>query len=270
MASFKKITTQNVDALYERRTRVFLESAEDVGIFMYRWFSHKQDKLHFVSAEGGQSGGGGWQAVLDKVKDANSRNVKAYGIVDRDSLLAVANDLFWETDDANFHASQPFGDTIHVLRRWELENYLLQPAAFAEEVGRRGFRSAASDVTADTFLALADELIELTVLAVSKANPYKFTTSSNTDLNFDKEGAIKKLKAFGQAAKHPEEQWDKLSRILDGKKSLQRLCVSLGKSFNLKSMSPWKEMYGCLADNIASKQTIDIELVNLIDRLALS
>ena len=58
MASFKKVQVKLVDAKYEGGIKVFLESAENVRIFSDHWFSHKQDKLRFVSAEGDQSGGG--------------------------------------------------------------------------------------------------------------------------------------------------------------------------------------------------------------------
>lgn len=118
MASFKTVQTAVVDAKYEGGIKVFLESAEDVRIFSEHWFSHKQDKLRFVSAEGEQIGGGGCQVVISKVHEANSQNIQAYGIVDRDVLLSDAKlDLFWETDDAKFYAAQPYGENIHVLRR---------------------------------------------------------------------------------------------------------------------------------------------------------
>jgi len=85
---------------------VFLESAEDVRIFNDHWFSNKQDKLKFVSAEGDKSGGGGCRVVIAKVAEEASQNIKVHGIVDRDVLLSDAdasnNDLFWETDDAIF------------------------------------------------------------------------------------------------------------------------------------------------------------------------
>lgn len=290
MASFKKVETALVDAKYEGGIKVFLESAEDVRIFSEHWFSHKQDKLRFVSAEGEQSGGGGCNAVIIKVDEANKQNIQAYGIVDRDVLLAHAKfDLFWETDDDIFHTAKPYGENIHVLRRWELENYLLQPEAFAYEVSRRVSRSPAPDISAETFLTQADDIVQVTALTTySVANGQKspnpaFGTKipSGSDLSKEIEkflskqfpthpdisGDAEKIKAFDQNGATPAERWERLSRILDGKKSLVRLCQYISTSLSLNSVGHWEEMRGCLANVIASKGRIAPELVNLIDAI---
>ncbi|AEF98655.1 hypothetical protein [Methylomonas methanica] len=295
MASFKKVETTVVDAKYEGRIKVFLESAEDVRIFSGHWFSHKQDKLHFVSAEGEQSGGGGCMAVIDKVSDSNSQKIEAYGIVDRDVLLSNANlDLFWETDDTKFHDAQPYGDKIHVLRRWELENYLLQPEAFAHEVSRRISRSPAPDISAETFLADVDDIIQVTALTTySVANGQKspnpaFGTNipPGSDLSQEIDKFLKKqfpapacpdiskdaekIRSFDQSTANPAARWERLTRILDGKKSLMRLCRYISTSLNLNSIDHWEEMRGCLANIIASKGQIDKELVKLIEEISSS
>jgi len=295
MASFKKVETAVVDAKYEGGIKVFLESAEDVRIFAEHWFSHKQDKLRFVSAEGEQSGGGGCMAVINKVTEANSQNIKAYGIVDRDVLLSDAKlDLFWETDDEKFHATRPYGEKIHVLRRWELENYLLQPEAFAYEVSRRIYRSPAPDISAETFLEQANDIVLVTALttylvAHCQTSP---KTAFGTDTNSSSDLAIKindhlkkkfpppacpdicedaeKIRSFDRNNADPAERWERLSRILDGKKSLMRLCRYISTSLNLSSVDHWEEMRGCLANIIASKGKIDEELVNLIDEISSS
>jgi len=290
MASFKKAKSPLVDAKYERRTRVFLESAEDVRIFNDHWFSDKQDKLKFVSAEGNQLGGGGCRVLIAKVEEENSQNIKAYGIVDRDVLLADANDLFWEIDDAVFHAAKPYGDKIHVLRRWELENYLLQPGAFTAVVSVRTSRPPIPFVSAETFLDYAEDIVQVTALTtflVSKGkkspNPGFGIQSSGSDLtkeinnylknqfseeNHDMSNDVEKVRTFEQSDSNPEERWKSLSRMLDGKKSLMRLCRYLSESLQIESIRPWEEMRGCLADVIASKQKIDTELLELIDKIA--
>lgn len=292
MASFKKVETALVDAKYEGGVKVFLESAEDVRIFSEHWFSHKQDKLRFVSAEGEQSGGGGGgcNAVIIKVGEANKQNIQAYGIVDRDVLLADAKfDLFWETDDDIFHTAKPYGENIHVLRRWELENYLLQPEAFAYEVSRRISRSPVPDISAEIFLTQAYEIVQVTALTTylvahcqkspktafgtdvnssaelsMKINDHlkkKFPPPASPDISDD----IEKIKAFDQNDATPVERWERLSRILDGKKSLMRLCRYISISLSLNSVDHWEEMRGCLAIVIASKGRIAPELVSLID-----
>jgi len=290
MASFKKVETALVDAKYEGGIKVFLESAEDVRIFSEHWFSHKQDKLRFISAEGEQSGGGGCNAVITKVGEASSQNIRAYGIVDRDVLLADAKfDLFWETDDVKFHAEQPYGENIHVLGRWELENYLLQPEAFAYEVSRRISRSPVPDISAAIFLEQADDIVQVTALttylvANSQTSPntgFGTDTASSSDLarkindhlkkkfpppaSPDISQDIEKIKAFDQSGATPAERWERLSRILDGKKSLMRLCRYISTSLSLSSVGHWEEMRGCLANVIASKESIAPELISLID-----
>jgi hypothetical protein len=290
MASFKKVETSVVDAKYEGGIKVYLESAEDVRIFSEHWFSDKQDKLRFVSAEGEQSGGGGCKVVITKVEEANNQNIKAYGIVDRDVLLADAKfDLFWETDDVKFHAERPYGENIHVLGRWELENYLLQPEAFAYEVSRRISRSPAPGISAETFLEQANDIVQVTALTTylvahcqtSPKTAFGTDSNSSSDLSIKINDHLKKkfpppacpdisedaekIRSFDQSNANPAERWERLSRILDGKKSLMRLCRYISTSLNLSSVDHWEEMRGCLANIIASKDRIDHELISLID-----
>lgn len=291
MASFKKVQTEFVDAKYEGGIKVVLESAEDVRIFSEHWFSHKQDKLRFVSAEGDKSGGGGCQVVISKVTEANSQNIKSYGIVDRDILLSDAKlDLFWETDDTKFHAAKPYGEKIHVLRRWELENYLLQPEAFADEISKRISRSPAPVVSAENFLQHAEDIVQLTALTTfsvangkNSPNPGFGIQFSDSDLarEIDKflkgqftehvcpdiSSDVQKISEFDQVVADSEVRRERLSRILDGKKSIMRLCRYFSNSLGLSSINHWEEMRGCLANVIASRKSIDSELVNLIENL---
>lgn len=293
MASFKKVETSVVDAKYEGGIKVYLESAEDVRIFSEHWFSDKQDKLRFVSAEGEQTGGGGCIAVINKVTEANNQNIRAHGIIDRDVLLSDAKfELFWEIDDTTFHAAQPYGEKIYVLRRWELENYLLQPEAFVYEVARRISRSPTHTISAETFLEQVDDIINVTALTTysvangqKSPNPAfgtnippgsdlsqeihkflskKFPAPAHPDISKDAE----KIKAFDHSNASPAERWERLSRILDGKKSLMRLCRYISTSLSLSSVDHWEEMRGCLANIIASKGCIDDELVSLIDDIS--
>jgi len=294
MASFKQeVQVSLIDNRYEGRRKVFLESEEDVRIFSDRWFGDQLDKLKFVSAEGGNFGGGGCQVVINKVNEANDQDVNAFGIVDRDTLLSDKKfDLFWEIDDKKFHDAKPYGENIHVLRCWELENYLLQPHAFAGEVARRVNRSPVPTVSAESFMVLAEDIIQVTALTacfVSKdkgsPNPafgtnipsgsslaneikkyFKKQFPEETDFNITNE--INKIKAFEHSTRNSEKRWSSLARILDGKKSLARLCYYLSESCGIKSFHPWEEIRGCLADSIASNKTVDKELVELIDRIA--
>lgn len=291
MTNFKEVQTEFVDAKYEGGIKVFLESAEDVRIFSDHWFSHKQDNLRFVSAEGDQSGGGGCQVVISKVNEANNNKIKAYGIVDRDVLLSDKNlELFWETDDVIFHAAEPYGNKIYVLRRWELENYLLQPEAFSEEISKRAHCSPKPIISAETFLGQSDDIINVTALttvsvAKGKASPNPGFGSQSSGSNLIKEikkylerqfpngdcpeinDDADKIRLFDRTNGDPEERWNRISRILDGKKSLMRLCQCLAEDFQIHSIRPWEEMRGCLADVIASKKLIDAELIDYVDNI---
>ncbi len=290
MASFKTAQASLVEAKYEGGIKVFLESAEDVRIFADHWFSHTLDRLQFVSAEGEQSGGGGCQVVIAKVKGFNDKGMTAYGIVDRDVLLGDKKpDLFWEADDEKFHAASPYGDNIHVLRCWELENYLLKPEAFCEEISRRASRTPAPVVTAETFLEYAEDIVQLTALIAFLVSAGKSSPSTGFGLNssnlandinqyltglFPGEASVNaeeetsKVRAFQQDTDSPKEQWGTLVRMLDGKRTLMRLCHHLSSSLGLHSIRPWEEMRGCLANIIASKGLVDSELTELIDDIS--
>lgn len=294
MASFKQEDqTSLIENRYEGRKKVFLESEEDVRIFSDHWFSHKLDQLSFVSAEAGMTGGGGCQVVISKVNESNAQAVDAHGIVDRDTLLSdKKTDLFWEVDNDIFHNAQPYGDKIHVLRRWELENYLLQPDAFSAEVSRRVARAPVSTVSSESFLQQAEDIIQVTALTaylVSNDNgspkpAFGTNIPSSSDLaneinkylknkfpekeSLDIDDEVNKIKAFELSTEDSIEKWSSLSRILDGKKCLARLCYYLAESYAIKSFQPWEEIRGCLANSIASNKTIDKELVDLIDEIA--
>lgn len=110
---------------------VYVESNEDRDV-LEKWFADKLGDLVFLSADDGGGGGGGCSAVCDKVERSRQADIQAIGIVDRDALFNDKRwDLLWETDDAQFRAAQPYGPHVHVLLRWEMENYLLEPEALA-------------------------------------------------------------------------------------------------------------------------------------------
>jgi hypothetical protein len=296
MSSFKRIAPDFIGSKYEGGIKVFLESTEDVRIFSDHWFSHYQDKIRFESAEDdGNKGGGGCNAVLRKVKEAENQQLIAYGIVDRDKLLGDADNqaIFWETDDDKFHGASPYGHKIHVLRRWEMENYLLKPEAFKAELQCRVFKRSASapEITARTLLKHEDDLIKLTALSTVLGNkgipdnkdigrahsdeklhieinnyllPHKITLESS---EFSKD--IRQISAFANNERNPEMRWDKLSRILDGKRALKKYCSLFNKEYKLNGFQFADEVKGCLANRIASKrELLDEELCIIIERFA--
>ena len=81
--------------------------------------------------------------MVQRVRRARAAGPEAFGIVDRDILLdsQLPNELRWQTDDDRLRADlrdQPeFGEHIHVLLRWEIDSYLLQPAALAHLISNK-------------------------------------------------------------------------------------------------------------------------------------
>lgn len=294
MASFKKTVEPAVvvDDQYDGRVKVYMESEEDVRIFGDHWFSKYQNKLHFASAENEeQPGDGGANAVIRKVGADNERRVPAYGIVDRDILLADERlDLFWEIDDQKFHQTQPYGEHIHVLRRWEVENYLLKAEALSAVMALRKSRPPIPQVTGDNLLnGFAEDLIDLTGLTTFKVGQNQKSPSTEfgrqvsgealreaISAYLDKDGQqyqdleedIAKIRAFTESGADAASQWDQLSRILDGKKALSRICADLSERYEVASLKPWEEMRGPLADKIASLRLIDDELSELVKRIS--
>ena len=88
----------------------------------------------------------------------------------------------------------------------------------------------------------------------------QFPKESPIDISHE----VNKIRAFDQGTDNSTERWNRLARILDGKKILKHLCYGLVESFGIKSFNHWEEMRGCLANVIASKETIDSELIELI------
>jgi hypothetical protein len=114
---------------YLDKVRVYVESSEDRDV-LEKWFPDNLGEITFLSADHGSHGGGGCQAVCREVTNNTESGVSAFGVVDRDKLFTDKNwELLWETDDQKFRLAQPYGAEIHVLLRWELENYLLEPKA---------------------------------------------------------------------------------------------------------------------------------------------
>lgn len=68
--------------------------------------------------------------MCKEVSRSAEAGIRSVGVVDRDKLFSDKKlNLFWEIDDQLFRVAQPYGAEIHVLLRWELENYLLEPEA---------------------------------------------------------------------------------------------------------------------------------------------
>jgi len=79
---------------------------------------------------------------------------------------------------------------------------------------------------------------------------------------------INKIRAFSENEQESDKRWERLTRLVDGKKALSRVCNYLSRTFKIDSVQPWEEMRGCLANRIASENLIDAELEKVISYYA--
>ncbi len=291
MANFKDLS--NVTSDYLGGIKVFLESEDDLMIIGQKWFSHLQDKISFENTEPQvEQGGGGCKQVIAQVKKVIEQGKVAFGIVDRDVLLSKPDDdkeakrydeAFWETDDEVFLATKIFGDYIHILKRWEIENYLLRPEALQKLMVNKKLSHNVMSVD-----EVAKELIdkEDDFIAVSIVSTYGVYVGKQAENGFGKQGnsqdlkkeAIKhlnitqsdylehynKIKAFSNQEHDSSIRWDKLSRLLDGKRVLIRLGSKNMFDGIFKDMGSER---GTLADIIKNNNLIDTELTDFFDKV---
>lgn len=251
MGSFKQVTdTGNLRKTYFKRAIVYLESQEDYLIVGNRWFHNEGELLEFKSADEGA--GGGANQVIDKVTNERSEGVVAFGLVDRDALLAKHNwDSWWQRDDDQFAETRPFGEHVRVLKRWEIENYLLEPSVIEEEqanlagravnhespatqliqeaLGPAKLLSAASITLHARGQKLGDDLNRVDTMKQLQEKIAEKINSQGTELQAN----LDRIEQFGEG--HPVDSriyWERISRMLDGKRILKRLGWAHGELNN--------------------------------------
>lgn len=276
MAALKDIGSAWIDERSLNKTIVYLESEEDIQIVAERWFFDAKEKVEFKSADEGSGGGG--TSVINKVKEARREGVTAFGVIDRDVLLQQQQwDLWWEADDDVLDDAQIFGECIHVLHRWEIENYLLQVDALECVLADKEGRSEREK--GDALKAFLDDMPSLSWLAAAhcflhekgKKFPGGFGQQEQGDAlhqllcrHLDKHGVSdaaetlvdykKKVDAFAHGAQNDEQQWQQGTRLLDGKRVLKRL----GLSDYRYSLARW----------IKQEDTVDAEWQTVVASMA--
>ena len=259
---------------------VYLESTDDVFVFK-KWFGDLLSKIQFESISG-EKANGGCGAIIKFFEEQEEELSFAYGVVDRDVLLRNINsekypncrDLWWSTDDTSFYSSQPFGEKIFILNRWELENYLLHPKALHQllENKTRGETSLLTpEDVAEKIIANESDLVAVTLFSTLGKGCIKSMRHAQ-NLSGDKlwnevknlgtsddelADHISNIKSFTEDKDDPIERWDKLSRILDGKRTMYRLDGILHS--NPRNFCLEKE-YGVLADHILNFGLVDTDL----------
>ncbi len=242
-----------------------MESREDMEIFHERWFKDWSEWIEFQSVDAQGGGGGGSSRVLHRVQEDRGSNINAFGIVDRDVLL---NDhvmggrsnwnAFLQTDHGIFDEAAHLGKFIKILRRWEVENYLLHPVAMGKLLKDAEIKSKAPcspNASAQCLLDFSSVAILLSaanlVLIEHDKGPLKPLFEQNySKLQDMMPLVIKYLQLQGilnaeeridvkiqaiQAFLHdktgtPEECWNQLNHLIDGKLFLERFCKWFGFS----------------------------------------
>jgi len=255
---------------------VYLESTDDVFVFK-KWFGNLLSKIQFEPISGEKANGG--CGVIIKFFEDNPDVSFAYGVVDRDVLLRNINstkypdcsNLWWNTDDDDFYSNHPFGDKIFILHRWELENYLLHPEALQKLLDNktRGKTSlTTADEVAKKIIDNESDLVAVTLFSTlgkgSIGNMRHGQDKTGDDLwsmvaeleqsEAERDDHESKVFSFAEDKDEPMERWDRLSRMLDGKRTMYRLD-------NILHPDPRKfcleREYGALADHIANLDLID-------------
>lgn len=107
---------------------IYVESEEDRYIYEVCWFNEQLSRLEFLSVaeRAVDKAFSGCKAVIEAVQEEASSGNVSWGIVDRDAVMSKDLwSLVHETDDERFDQNQAFGPRIKVLRRWEMESYLV-------------------------------------------------------------------------------------------------------------------------------------------------
>lgn len=269
---------------YRSKTVVFLEGETDVNLFRNYWFKHRLDKLDFTEPQDGI----GCTGVVDSVRNYRLQGIPAFGLVDRDKLLADEKwNLLWETDDETFNQAQPYGAHVQVTRYWEIESYLIDPMVIEAHVSHceKG-RAPRPDAEAlAECLAHAEALIPHTALNAAKqkngdgacgdGQTSKFPTrveverewqrlkdagEISSDVWNDYEAAIPKVEAFSGTG-DTAHRLRALLRVINGKAMLHRIL----HKYRLGSDHTF-----LLAEALRAKNAIPPELRDIVDTFAVA
>lgn len=290
MPSFKDIhDTDAIDSRFVEKIVVYLESTVDYQIFGERWFFDKGEWLEFKSADQCCESGGCTQ-VIKLVEKDRTCGTAAFGIVDRDVLLSQKLwGLLFETNDETYCSARPFGQYIHLLCRWEIENYLLDPVeieTLIQDHRTSGLRLLRPE--GETIKELLNHLqILIPVMAAnmvlhdhgeSSLNPkYGYHERDRARMQTDVQQTLhhtdnlpdeymENLTSFidrienftGGYPENSKERFESLCRIIDGKRVFDRI----QHAYTLKDEHRFN-----LARRIRENNRIPEEIVNLIQSL---
>ncbi len=280
MATFKSFPKSKfVDSKYSGRKQIYLESDDDFAIFE-RWFFDEFEYLEFKSSNAGD--GGGCTQVMGNVDKDRENGINSFGIVDRDALIQQQkwND-FWEDDDMHFLKLHPFGEHVKALCRWEIENYVMDlEAVYAllMDYGKYSPKGIDKNLLSNQLLRISKALVPVMAAnlclheAGKSALKKKYCLHEDSFENIDK-SCLNHLKKDGidtnfekfktrlfsfEDGENSADQYWKLSRMIDGKRLLDRLKMEFG----LKEDHRFR-----LATLIREKGVVAIEIKDLIQEI---
>ncbi|MFZ3086579.1 MAG: hypothetical protein WA123_00785 [Methylotenera sp.] len=121
--------SQNLTTRYGNVPVIYVESEEDKYVFADCWFRDQLSKVEFKPASE-KANTSGCTGVIQAVANEKQAGNSAWGIVDRDTTMSQNLwHLVDEIDDDKFEVAKPFGESIKVLNRWEMESYLVDAEA---------------------------------------------------------------------------------------------------------------------------------------------
>lgn len=288
--SFKAIGNK-VFENYTDGIKIYLESTDDEYIVGRKWFSHLKDRISFESVSETRADGG-CQVVRKKVMESKAGNPKAFGIVDRDILLAdpvFQGSLWWEIDNNVFTSANPYEDgDIFVLHYWELENYLLHPHALESLVADKRLITSptiSASVIANLLIEHESDLVAVTLLSTIAAKTgagqageefgrdksgSALISEINNRLSISVEDAdneCQKIKRFAEDEIDAITRWNKLSRMLDGKRIMCRIDKLLAGNDIANCKVSLTSERGVLAGYIANQKLIDKFLIQWLENI---
>lgn len=268
---------------------IYVESEEDHHVFGECWFRGHLSKVEFrpASAKATVSGCNG---VIEAVKTERQAGNPAWGIVDRDSVMSHDRwELVYETNDAVFESAHPFGEPIKVLRRWEMESYLVDGEALEYQRACLGMQPARpTDKVYTELLGHCHALLpHAAINAVRHIHRHaglsdSFTNRFNSRKDVEEEikrkfipqlpesaldeytQHLSQADSFDDVTRPTEERVNRLLCRVHGKAMLERFChVHKSEIGNTK-------LKGLLAKRIEEKERIPTELADFITQVSRS
>ncbi|WP_175684561.1 DUF4435 domain-containing protein [Burkholderia anthina] len=244
------LTSSQIKSRYAKRIEVFIEGQDDIAVYGTFWFKHLADRLQFRLAEDGPAKHSGCVGVEKNVAIQRTAGIDAYGIIDRDSLEDIP--VACATDDNAFLASNRARDPyVYFTLRWELENYLVDPATWERErvdLLHRGAGQRLDQEVVEELVAHCEALIPHAAanafrkergkqklgdgacrVYADRAEVQRFLdtnilTGLNATERAEYDAWVQRIEAFDEPTAPPAERLVKLCRRIHGKALLDRFC----------------------------------------------